>query len=243
MADANVAPDAPAQPTVPAPSEATPSNTLNEAPQAPAAPVASAAPSVEDPFDRFVNANGGREKVLAKMKQAIGDPVAYARSVLGEQQAPTNQPINAMPEQPVSPIPQADKGFVSPMEIAIGQYGRAIANEYEELGDYVSQAKYMNDMADMGIKTVDQYGNINDNAIRKFLDLKKQAAAPVAPVAPVTATPTVEYYNVSSNGAMTQNDALAIIQQNAQLRAGGHAEHPQTAQAKEFLQKQFASKK
>lgn len=239
MADANVAPSAPVEPTTAAPSEATPSNTLNEAPQA---PVASTAPPAEDPFDRFVNANGGREVVLTKMKQAIGDPVAYARSVLGEQQVPTDQPTNAMPEQPTPPMPQVEQGFVSPLEIAINQYGKAIANEYSELGDYVAKAEYMKEMADIGIKTVDAYGNINDNAIRKFLTLKQQASKPpVAPQPTLTSIPTVEYYNVPNDTINSREDALAIIKQNSSIRGSGANEHPLTKQAQEYLKQYYAS--
>lgn len=241
-----VAPDGAAQTTpAAAPSEATQNTNLEAAPQAPAT---SPAP-VQDELDRFIEVNGGRDKMLAKMKQAISDPVAYARARVGDEvadkaglpQIPQANPEPQQAQNPVPPMAQPAQGFMSPTEIAVRQYGTALSNEYKDLGDYVSKGQFMNDMQNMGITTVDSYGNINDNAIRQFLDMKSQIQAAKAPAVPVTATPTVEYYNVANGTITSMEQALAVKQQNMTLGAG-MAPHPLTQQANEFISKHFVER-
>lgn len=233
-----VAPEAPAQPTVAAPSEATPNTNLEVAPQAPVTPPAPA-PNIPadkvEAFNRFVLANGGFDKAFSKMKTdiATGNIVRAEETAASESQQVQNS---------VPPMPQVEKGFMSPLELSVRRYGQDLATEYKALGDYVAKGEFMDDMQNMGMRTVDSYGNINVKGIRDFLDLKAQVQAAQAPKTPVTATPTVEYYNVDNGNITSMDQALAITKQNMDLRNRGVAEHPLTKQAQEYMSQYFATK-
>lgn len=204
--------------------------------------------SAPDPFDNFVNANGGRDKVLEKMKQAIGNPEEYARSILGLDN--NNQPLNAQasvqPQQmqeaqqpqgqiqtPIQP-PQVSDDYITPQKEFQISYRDRIAKDYPELGEeYMNKGEYLNEASAMGIPVVDSYGNINDKAVRQFLNLKKAAVAPAPTSTPITTTPTVDYVHAEGD-ITTQKMADDIMKQGKS--------HPRFAEAQKFTAERLGIK-
>lgn len=212
---------------------------------APTTEPTTSAPKEADEFDNFVTANGGKEKVLSKMKQAIGDPVAYARSVL-ENLEPKNQPqaqtATTAPVAPTAPAPvqetKVPDGYITPNEIVMLQYNKDLASEYPELKDYVANGEYIKEATSMGMNLMDANGNLNDKVIHKWLDIKKATIPPAPTPAPVTATPTAEYTMVDGNLDSRQK-AEQVLRQGA-----GHPQYHEAVKfmAESVLGKQYLAK-
>lgn len=193
------------------------------------APAPQVSPKAEIPADqveawnRFMENNGGFEKAFQKVKDAIAKP----------QSAPTDSQVPAQPTQPVGPQPTADQnivtaspgipqmekpaeGYLSANDIAKLQYNKMLSEAYSELDTegYITKGEFVKEATSMGIPVMDQAGNMNDAAIRKFLDLKKATIPPAPTSAPITATPTVTYTTVEGD-ITTQEQADKIILEGA----------------------------
>lgn len=227
--------------------DATPNTNSNPAPETSAQAVGpTSAPAEPDPFDNFVTANGGREKVLEKMKQAIGNPQEYARSILGLDA--NNQPLNAQPQAPATPAePQIQspqqttqpepfkpaEGFITPNEYFAQKYNEDLAAKYPDIADYIKKGEYLKEATAWGLTLVDQQGNMNAKVINEFLELKSKAAAPAPTSMPVTTTPTVDY--VHQEGDITsQQMADEIMKQGTN--------HPRYKEALTFTRERIFGK-
>lgn len=229
-------------PTAAAEVPATEANQPTTQPEAPAEQPAEApkAPAydITDEQKKFIDSNGGWDKVFEKAKMAISRP----------EPAPEVKPEATPAPAPTTPEPvQTNKpaeGFLSPNDIAALQYQNMLASDpkYEKISDYIKSDSWLKEMKAMGMTPVDGQGNLNNKVIRQFLDLKASTVAAQQPATPVTTTPTVDYVEVGE--AITDiNKAYAVLQQNIQLAASGRAEHPKTAEAKKFISEHFASRK
>lgn len=227
----------------PATEASQPTNTQTEAPaEQPAEAPKTPTYEITDDQRKFIESNGGWEKVFEKAKKAISQP----------EPAPEKPETPAQPEQrPVEPAqqPQKQQGYLSPSDIAALQYRQMLANEeqYKDIRDYItgkgeSKTNFLEEMKLFGMNPVDANGNLNDVQIRRFLDLKAAAVPAKQTSAPVTTTPTVEYVNVGDTITKIE-DAYAILQQNMALKAAGRAEHPKTADANKFIKDHFAARK
>lgn len=219
------------QPTTNTQAEA-PAEKPAEAPKAPAY-------EITDDQKKFIDSNGGWEKVFEKAKMAISRPEPTPE--VKEEVVPA--PAQQEPVQPQASNAPAE-GYLSPNDIAALQYQNMLAADpkYEKISDYVKSDGWLKEMKAMGMSPVDGQGNLNDRVIRKFLDLKASTVAAQQPSTPVTSTPTVDYVEVGD--AITDiNKAYAVLQQNMQLAASGRAEHPKTAEAKKFISEHFASRR
>lgn len=243
-------PVAPADASAPE-SVATPTTTNEEA--APAAPAPNIPADQVEAFNRFVDNLGGFEKGFKTFKSVIANGIipknqegvdtllrndpgfiggnAVAQPSTSPQQS-TEPATQAAPTAPAKPA----EGYLSPTDIAALQYTEMLAKKYEPIKDYVSGGQYLKDMAEMGMTPVDAQGNMNDAAIRKFLDMKAQTVPAQSPAAPVTSTPTVDYVQIAEN-ITSMDEALAVIKQNQTL--GGVALHPRTEDAKKFIAEHF----
>lgn len=227
-------PDAAAAPAT----EATPntsSNPASEAPaqlsEAPVAPQANIPADQVEAWNKFVEANGGFEKAFGKMKQTISNPPKVEAS--GEPQAPA-QPIEPQIQQQVSQEPyKPEKGFITSQEYFSKKYNEDLASEYPEIADYINKGEYLKEATAMGMKMIDQAGNMNDEVIHKFLDMKKAAVAPAPTSTPVTTTPTVDYVHAEGD-ITTQEMADDIMKQ-------GNS-HPRYAEALKFTQERIFGK-
>lgn len=230
-------------PAAPAPaSDANPNTNSNPAPEpsAPAEPQAPATPQANVPaeqveaFNKFIEANGGFEKAFGKMKQTISNPQPQQPT---EPQAPVQSTQSSQPVQTIEPQMQKPaEGYLSANDIAKLQYNKMLSEAYSELDTegYITKGEFVTEATAMGIPVMDQAGNMNDAAIRKFLDLKK-ATVPAKPAsAPITTTPTVEY--VHTDGEITSQEmADSIMQQGSS--------HPRYAEAVKFTEERIFGKK
>lgn len=186
-----------------------------------------------DAFNRFMEANGKFDKAFDKMKQTISNPQPQAQI---QQPEPLNdsitqtQPIMAQEMQPMRPA----QGYLTTNDIAALQYNRMLTEAYPELdAKYMANGEYIREAASLGIPIMDTYGNMNDGAIRKFLDLKRQTIPPTPVSTPLTTTPTVEYSMIEGE-IMNPSQAQEIMSQ-------GDA-HPQYAQAVQFMKESIFGK-
>ena len=219
-----------------------PTNTQPEAPaQQPAEAPKAPAYEITDDQRRFIDSNGGWEKIFEKAKMAISRPEPAPEAPKTE--APT-QPAQPAPQEPAQLNNRPAEGYLSPSDIAALQYRNMLASDskYEKISDYVKSDGWMKEMKAMGMNPVDGQGNMNDRVIRQFLDLKASTVAAQQPATPVTSTPTVEYVEVGDT-ITDINKAYSVIQQNMQLAAAGKPEHPKTADAKKFIAEHFAARR
>lgn len=182
-------------------------------------------------IDKFLANNGGME-AFNKWKQSVSNPTP--KEEVKEPAQPEQQIQKA--DAPVDNTPARQEGFISPNEIAALQYNNMLVNneKYSALSDYIEKGEYLDEMRAFGIQVMDQYGNLNDGAIRRFLDLKAQTVAATAPTTPAaTTTPTVDYSNVGET--ITSNeDAMKVLSEVG---------HPMHDAAIEYMSKQiFGSK-
>ena len=193
---------------------------------------------ITDEQKKFIDSNGGWDKVFEKAKMAISRPEPAPE--VKPEATPAPAPTTPEPTQTAKPA----EGFLSPNDIAALQYQNMLASDpkYEKISDYIKSDGWLKEMKAMGMTPVDAQGNLNNKVIRQFLDLKASTVAAQQPAAPITNTPTVDYVEVGE--AITDiNKAYAVLQQNMQLAASGQAEHPKTADAKKFIAEHFASRR
>lgn len=179
-------------------------------------------------IDKFFKANGGFDAIKSKISNPTPAPKEEAKPA---EQAQPAQPV--APAQPTAPVKQ--EGYLSPTDIAYIQYSRLLASDkkYEKLSEYIGNGSFIDEMKSLGMSPVDAAGNVNDDRIRKFLDLKVQTIPAEAPSTPsASATPTVDYVNVGDE-IKSREDAMAVINQ---------AGHPMHDKAMEFLRDQIFGK-
>lgn len=205
-------------------------------PQAPATPQANVPADQVEAFNKFVEANGGFDKAFGKMKQTISNPQPQQPD---QPQAPAHptQPTDSQlqSQAPLQEQKPAD-GYLSANDIAKLQYNKMLSEAYSELDTegYITKGEFVKEATSMGIPVMDQAGNMNDAAIRKFLDLKKATIPPAPASAPITATPTVDY--VHSEGDITTQEMADDI-----MKQGSN--HPRYAEAIKFTQERIFGKK
>ena len=232
--------DANPEAAAPATEASQPTNTQTEAPaEQPAEAPKTPTYDITDDQRKFIESNGGWEKVFEKAKMAISRP----------EPTPEKSEAPAQPEQkPAEPAQfQSNKpaeGFLSPNDIAALQYQNMLASDpkYEKISDYIRSDGWLKEMKAMGMTPVDSHGNLNNKVIRQFLDLKASTVPATQTSAPVTSTPTVDYVAVGDTVSSVE-DAYKVLQQNMALRASGKAEHPKTAEANKVIKEHFAARR
>lgn len=222
---------------VASPQEAAPSTTNAEAPaqapeQAPEVPqMPDLGLTVEqaEQFKKFMDSNGGYEKVFAKIKS---DVTGRQKDAPAEPTpAPTPQATTPEPQAPAQPV-KLGEGFVSPQEIMAGLYNEKIAAtpEYAGIKDDILSGNYLKEMASMGMTPVDGAGNLNLKVINQFLDLKAKTVPAPAPEAPMTNVPLKQYTEVEGD-ITSYEQALAIRKEGSG--------HPRYADAEQVIKNHF----
>lgn len=187
-------------------------------------------------FKKFLDSNGGYDKVFAKIKQDVtgrnADKKEEPTSHPEQLEQKTEDAPQPAPTEPTKPA----EGYISPQDFAIKQYFKAVAGEekYAAIAKDIESGAILKEMAGLGIKATDANGNYNDAMIHKFLDLKA-ATVPAAPsVVEPTTTPTVSFTEM--DGDITSfADAQKVIMESMSGRAKGVGEHPKLAEAKKFM--------
>ena len=183
-------------------------------------------------MQKFFAANGGFDKI----KSRISNPEPKAEPVKDEAQ---EQPAQA-PEQPQQPEYRAPEGSITAQEFLAKQYFEALAHEdkYSPIAKEIASGELLKEMAAFNIQALNRDGSINDQMVRRYLDLKAQTVPAKQSGAEPGASnaPTVDYIQV---GEQINNleEAYAVIRQDSQLKRSGMAGHPSVAKAEEFIKK------
>jgi len=219
----------------PTPAAATP------APAAPATPVANIPADKIEEFNRFIAGNGGFDKAFSKLRSDVSTPAPQPQQMPQQMQQMPQQMQQQMQQQmPQYQQPQRlPDGYVTPEEMNIKRFYDDLARDpgYAPIKDELSSGEIFKTLSKYGIRPA-QNGAINVGQVKEFLDMYAKSKAPaIAPSAPVTSTPTVDYVNVGKE-ITSRDDAMAILRQNMQL-GGSVANHPQTEAAKAFLKNYF----
>lgn len=190
-------------------------------------------------FTRFTNANGKFDKAFQVLKARISNPEPKP---VEQPAQPVQQQAPVQPQQPQQPQqfqqPKPAEGSMSVNEYIAKQYFEGFSKDpkYKQVFDGTKSAELIKEMAGFNVYLTNLDGTINDDGVRKYLDMKAQTIAShqtqITPEA--SAAPTVDYVQV---GETINNvaEARAVLRQDAQLRASGQAGHPSIEKAREFL--------
>lgn len=177
---------------------------------------------------KFYDANGGFEKVKAKISNPV-QPQQEQPQV--EQAQPQVQP------QPVQTY-RAPEGSITAQEFLAKAYFDSLAKEdkYKPISEDIAKGKLLKEMNDFGISAINADGSLNDAKVRMYLDLKAQTVVAKQPsVSPeASSAPTVDYVPVGEN-ITNINQARDVLRQDSILRASGQAGHPAIEKAREYL--------
>lgn len=252
-ANAPVAPAEPSTPAAPAP-EVAPAPAPEQPAQEPVTAPAEGATNnyftneqLAEMQTMFAN-NGGFDKAWAKMKDAISRPQAQPVTQPEPLQAPSapqtiTQPSPA-PEAPQTASQSFRAGSISTEEMLAQQYFNNLAADpkYASIADEIREGKVLQGLKDFNITPLEN-GRINDEDVRRYLDLYAATKPAVQPSVVPEESARVDYYNVPDEKAMTYEQATQIQLQNVRLKAAGQPEHPLTAKANEVVRQRFAVKK
>ena len=173
---------------------------------------------------KFFDANGGFDSIKSK----ISNP-QKTEATTTEQTNPTSH----TPEQTGQPSVQQQakpiEGSLSANDFMMGQYFKALASEekYAPIAKEIADGSILKEMNSFGIYAQNQDGSLNDQKVRKFLDLKAQTVhtEPTSTEPNASTAPTVDYVEVGEN-ITKADDAYAILMQPG---------HPRMEDAKKFL--------
>lgn len=216
--------------------EATPNTNTNEpakAPETPAAPDMHGFTSEQlAEMRKFYDANGGFDKVKSRLSNPEPKAPEQPKTV-------DLEPRQASPfPEAKPPVYQAPEGSITAEEFLAKQYFGALANEekYSAISKEIASGELLKEMKEFNISPLNQDGSINDQMVRRYLDLKAQTvqARQPASMPEASAAPTVDYVPVGETIKDAQQ-ARDIIMQDTQLRMRGAAGHPRAADAEKFL--------
>lgn len=184
---------------------------------------------------KFFDNNGGFDKIKARISNPEPKPVEQPAQPV-QQQAPVQPQQPQQPQQFQQPKPA--EGSMSVNEYIAKQYFEGFSKDpkYKQVFDGTKSAELIKEMAGFNVYLTNLDGTINDDGVRKYLDMKAETIAShqtqITPEA--SAAPTVDYVQV---GETINNiaEARAVLRQDAQLRASGQAGHPSIEKAREFL--------
>lgn len=238
--DDNVTPAAPSNaPEGDASVASTNTNSNTETPAPQISPKAEIPADQVEAWNKFMENNGGFAEAFKKVKQAIANPQSVAPKP-EQNQIQQSEPLNDNTTQTLQLMVQQQsvkpaEGYLSANDIAKLQYNKMLSEAYSELDKegYITKGDFVKEAASMGIPVMDQAGNMNDAAIRKFLDLKKQTLPPAPTSSPVTTTPTVTYTKVEGD-QMNREQAEKIM--------GEGEGNPQYKQAVQFMREAIFGK-
>ena len=245
----NNAPEAPA--AMPAESEATPITNPTPAPAESPAPAPDMHGFTSDQLadiDKFFKANGGFDAIKSKISnpQPIQQPSPEPVKPQWEQQNPMQQQQQYQQQQYQEPMYRAPEGSITAQEFLAQQYFQALASEekYAGIADKISTGDVLKEMASFNIQPLNRDGSINDQMVRRYLDLKAQTvpAKTTSTEPSASAAPTVEYVEVGEN-ISNINQAYEVLAQDVKLRSQGLAGHPKIQLAEAFIKEQLSKKK
>lgn len=188
---------------------------------------------------KFFDNNGGFEGV----KNKISNPAPKVEQPVDQPQ-PQAQPQQPRYEQPAY---RAPAGSITAEEFLAKQYFESLAHEdrYASISQQIADGDVLKEMASFNISPLNRDGSINDQMIRRYLDLKAQTVpAKQSGVSPeASSAPTVDYVPVEGDKITDLNQAYAIIRQDAQLKSTGMAGHPNVKLAEDFIKNSYKDRR
>lgn len=179
-------------------------------------------------FQKFVEANGKFDSAFSKMKADISNP---QKPTEAPQTAPEQQNDNQPTSQPKE-VPEALKtpqGAITAQEFLAQQYFKSLAGEskYAAIAKDIEEGTLLKEMAAFNIHALNQDGSINDQMVRRYLDLKAQTvpAKPTETEPNASTAPTVSYVEVGDKIENIEQAYQVIMQPN----------HPAMSKAEEFI--------
>lgn len=190
-------------------------------------------------MSKFYSANGGYEKGFARIKSAISNPQQFAQPQNPTSQ-PQAQPVEPQqPQQPQQPAYTPPQGSITPQEFLAQQYFQGLSRDpkYAPISEQIANGEVLKEMASFNIQPLNQDGSINDQMVRRYLDLKAQTVPAQGTSAEpnMSPAPTVEYVPVAESGITSMDQAFAVLDQDMKLKAQGLAGHPSIGLAEEYI--------
>lgn len=179
----------------------------------------------------FIDNNGGWNAIKSK----ISNPQPVQQTAPEAYQNPTSQPqyqqsYQPQPQQPVYKVPE---GAITAEEFLAEQYFKSLSGEekYAGISDQIRNGDVLKEMASFNIRALNRDGSINDQMVRRYLDLKAQTVpAKVTGTEPnMSNAPTVTYTEVGDNIA-SLDQAYKVLMEPG---------NPGMAKAEEFIKNHF----
>lgn len=171
----------------------------------------------------FIDNNGGWDKIKSRISNPEPAP-APAPTPEAQFQNPTSQQYQPQ-QKPYRP----PEGAITAEEFLAEQYFKSLSGEekYAGISDQIRNGDVLKEMASFNIRALNQDGSINDQMVRRYLDLKAQTvpAKPTETEPNASAAPTVSYVDVGENIANIDQAYQVIMQPG----------HPASQKAEEFI--------
>lgn len=210
-------------------SETTPTDTNTNTEQSPAVDLHGFTSEQLADMRKFYDANGGFEKVKAK----ISNPEKPVEAPTNASE-PKDDKEHVQPQTTASEPVKMPEGAISAQEFLAKQYFNSLAGEekYAPISSGIQSGEYLKEMAAFGIQALNPDGSINDQKVRMYLDLKAQTvpAKQTGTEPDASAAPTVTYTEVGDNGITSLDQAYKIIMEQG---------NPNSAKAEEFIKNAF----
>lgn len=220
-------------------SETTPTNTNTNtnAEQAPAVDLHGFTSEQLADMRKFYDANGGFEKVKAKIsnpEKPAEKPAEKPVEAPTDASEPKDDKTTVQPQTQAPEPAKMPEGAISAQEFLAKQYFNSLAGEekYAPISGGIQSGEYLKEMAAFGIQALNPDGSINDQKVRMYLDLKAQTvpAKQTGTEPDASAAPTVSYTEVGDNGITSLDQAYKIIMEQG---------NPNAAKAEEFIKNAF----
>lgn len=232
------APEAPAEAPKAPESEATPTNSNSEPAQAPDMHGFTSEQLAD--MQKFFEANGGFDKVKAKISNPTPAPAEEQKPVEPARSAQPVQP--AQQEGPYTP----PAGAMTLQDIAIKNYFERLAEkqEYSGISKEITDGTILKEMDNLGIRAINRDGSINPKELFGYLDLRAKTvpAKQTSSMPEASAAPTVDYIPVGET-IESMDQAQKILMQDTQLRRQGKAGHPSVKMAEDYMREVLSGKK
>lgn len=182
---------------------------------------------------KFFDANGGFDKIKSKISNPTPAPEPEKKA------EPTSQPQAQPVEAPKPPQGRTNDDLMA--EYYFDKLSQR--TEYAAISKEIANGTVLKEMDNLGIPYRFSDGSWDNKRINEYLDLRaKTVPAKATSTEPDASTaPTVEYVQVSDGKITNVEQAYAVLQQDAQLKAMGQAGHPDIQAAEEFIKAQLSS--
>lgn len=173
----------------------------------------------------FLDANGGFDKV----KSRISNPT-QVQPQMQESAQPQSVATQSQPQfQPQQPQYRPPEGSITAEEFLAEQYFKSLSGEekYAGISDQIRNGDVLKEMASFNIRALNRDGSINDQMVRRYLDLKAQTvpAKPTETEPNASNAPTVTYTEVGDNITSLEQAYKVIMEPG----------NPGAAKAEEFI--------